>query len=115
LPGRVALITGGGTGLGLAIGEALAARGAALAIASRNPEHLEQGRALLEAQGARVEALSCDVRDAHAVRRTVRQAEERLGSVDILVNNAAGNFVRPSESLPEKIRPRESTQPRCPR
>ena len=48
LRGRVAVITGGGTGLGLEIGTALVRRGAAVAIASRNPEHLESGRSILE-------------------------------------------------------------------
>jgi NAD(P)-dependent dehydrogenase (short-subunit alcohol dehydrogenase family) len=102
LSGRVALITGGGTGLGLAIGKSLARRGAALAIASRDPLHLERGRDELASMGARVEILPCDVRDVHAVRRTVRRVEEQLGTFDILINNAAGNFIRPSESLPEK-------------
>lgn len=102
LDGRVALITGGGTGLGLAIGREFARLGANLAIASRDPGHLKQGREELEAVGARVLALPCDVRDPHAVRRTVRTVEEELGPIGILVNNAAGNFVRPAERLPEK-------------
>jgi len=102
LAGRVAVVTGGGTGLGLEIGSALAREGADVAIASRNPEHLESGRRVLAAIGGRVLAVRCDVRDAHAVRRMVRQVEEELGGVDILVNNAAGNFVRPAEELPEK-------------
>lgn len=105
LAGRVALITGGGTGLGLEIGRAFARRGANLALVSRDPDHLEQGRTALEpelAAGRRIVTTSCDVRDVHGVRRTVRGLEEQLGRVDILVNNAAGNFVRPAEKLPEK-------------
>lgn len=102
LEGRVALITGGGTGLGLEIARTLSRRGAWVAIASRSPEHLEAGRKTLEAGGANALTLPCDVRDAHAVRRTIRQVEENLGSLDIMVNNAAGNFVRPSEELPER-------------
>ena len=102
LSGRVAIVTGGGTGLGLEIALVLARRGAAVAIASRSPEHLEAGRVALEAEGARVLSVPCDVRDPHAVRRLVREVEEELGAVDILVNNAAGNFVRPAEALPEK-------------
>jgi len=99
---RVALITGGGTGLGLAIARELARGGCDLAIASRSAANLEQGTADLAPLGRRVVALTCDVRDAHAVRRTVAQVEERLGSLDILVNNAAGNFIRPAEELPER-------------
>lgn len=102
LADRTALITGGGTGLGLAIARALARRGARVALASRNPEHLEAGRATLASDGFEALALVCDVRDVHAVRRTVHAVCDRLGSVDVLVNNAAGNFVRPAEALPEK-------------
>jgi NAD(P)-dependent dehydrogenase (short-subunit alcohol dehydrogenase family) len=97
--GRVALVTGGGTGLGLEIARSLARRGARLVLASRNPEHLEAGRAALD--GAPL-ALPCDVRDPHAVRRLVATVRERLGGLDVVVNNAAGNFVRPAERLPEK-------------
>ncbi len=100
--GRVAWITGGGTGLGLAIARALAARGATVALSGRDPGHLEAGGAALEAEGARVALLPCDVRDVHSVRRTAREIVARLGSLDVLVNNAAGNFVRPAEDLPEK-------------
>jgi NAD(P)-dependent dehydrogenase (short-subunit alcohol dehydrogenase family) len=100
--GTTAVVTGGGTGLGLEIARALAARGAAVALAGRTPAHLDAGRASLEADGARVLTVACDVRDAHATRRLVREVEESLGPVGILVNNAAGNFVRPAELLPEK-------------
>ncbi len=102
LAGRVAVLTGGGTGLGLEIGRQLALRGARIAITSRDPEHLRRGEAALRAAGAEAASFPCDVRDPHAVRRTARAVEERFGSLDILVNNAAGNFVRPAESLPEK-------------
>ncbi len=100
--GRVALVTGGGTGLGLEIGRALAREGVSIAIASRDPAHLDAGRRELEAAGARVLAVPCDVRDAHAVRRAVDTVESGLGPLGIVVNNAAGNFVRPAEELPER-------------
>lgn len=100
--GKVALITGGGTGLGLEIGRALAREGASIAIGSRDRDHLAAGRRALEETGAKVHAEPCDVRDVHAVRRFVRSVEEALGGIDIAVNNAAGNFVRPAEELPEK-------------
>jgi len=102
LAGRVAWITGGGTGLGLEIGRALARRGAGIAISGRSAEHLEFGRRLLENDGARVWTVPCDVRDVHAVRRAAAAVVDRAGSLDVLVNNAAGNFVRPAEKLPEK-------------
>lgn len=96
---RVALVTGGGTGLGLEIARSLARRGARLVLASRDPAHLEAGRAALAGDAL---ALRCDVRDPHAVRRLVAGTVERLGALDLVVNNAAGNFVRPAERLPEK-------------
>jgi NAD(P)-dependent dehydrogenase (short-subunit alcohol dehydrogenase family) len=99
---RGVLITGGGTGLGLAIGRALGRHGARIAIASRDPAHLEAGREALEACGVAVETAVCDVREPRAVRRTVAALDESLGGIDVLVNNAAGNFVRPAEELPEK-------------
>jgi NAD(P)-dependent dehydrogenase (short-subunit alcohol dehydrogenase family) len=102
LEGRVAWITGGGTGLGLEVGRSLAGRGAILAIAGRSEEHLDFGRRVLENDGARVLSLPCDVRDVHAVRRCARTIVEETGRLDMLVNNAAGNFVRPAERLPEK-------------
>jgi len=100
--GHCALISGGGTGLGLEIGKALARRGAKLALASRSEEHLERGRETLSALGAEVQTRVCDVRDYRAVRSCVRSLEDTFVLPDLLVNNAAGNFVRPSERLPEK-------------
>ncbi len=98
----MALITGGGTGLGLEIARGFARRGASVVLASRGEGHLEDGRAELAAEGLKSVVKVCDVRDVHAVRRLVAAVEDELGSLDILVNNAAGNFVRPAEALPEK-------------
>ncbi len=101
-PGRTALVTGGGTGLGLAIARALGRRGAAVGLASRSEDHLRRGRDVLEGEGIRTATFPCDVRDFHAVRRTVAAVEASLGPLSLVVNNAAGNFVRPAEALPEK-------------
>ncbi len=96
---QVALVTGGGTGLGLAISRGLAALGARVTIASRDPAHhgalLEEGAR----RGWRVEARALDVREPDAVRRCVDGLVEDQGRIDLLVNNAAGNFVCPSERL----------------
>jgi len=102
LEGRVALITGGGTGLGLEIARSFARLGARVALASRDEGHLAEGRASLEADGLSASTHVCDVRDVHAVRRLVQTVGRELGGLDILVNNAAGNFVRPAAALPEK-------------
>jgi NAD(P)-dependent dehydrogenase (short-subunit alcohol dehydrogenase family) len=97
--GDVAVVTGGGTGLGLEISRGLAARGATVVVLSRNPEH---HRALAD-EGARrgwkVEAQALDVREASAVQTVAAEVLARHGKVDVLVNNAAGNFVCPSERL----------------
>jgi NAD(P)-dependent dehydrogenase (short-subunit alcohol dehydrogenase family) len=73
-----------------------------VAIASRSPEHLEAGRRALSVEGGPLLALECDVREFRSVRATVRRVEQELGPLTILVNNAAGNFIRPAEELPEK-------------
>jgi NAD(P)-dependent dehydrogenase (short-subunit alcohol dehydrogenase family) len=95
----VAVVTGGGTGIGLAIARWLGENGYDLALASRSPEHLEAGAAELQRTGAEVLTVPTDVRQADQVDRMVRAVEERFGRLDVLVNNAAGNFVLPAESI----------------
>lgn len=97
--GQVALVTGGGTGLGLELSRGLAHLGARVAIASRDPEHHRGLLAEGAARGWRVEAQPLDVREPEAVRTLVEDLVARHGRLDILVNNAAGNFVCPSERL----------------
>jgi len=99
LKGRVALITGGGTGIGFAIASEYARLGARLALASRSPDHLEPAARELAARGTEVIAIPTDVRVPEEVDRLVAQAVERFGGIDILVNNAAGNFICPAENL----------------
>jgi len=96
------LITGGGTGLGLEIARVLARGGASVVLSSRDSGHLEEGLGSLRSEGLEARVFPCDVREVHAVRRLVRAVEADLGPLRIVVNNAAGNFVRPSEELPEK-------------
>lgn len=97
--GATALVTGGGTGLGLEISRGLAALGARVVIASRDPEHHAAFLAEVHERGWSGEALALDVREAAAVERAVGELRERLGPIRILVNNAAGNFVCPAERL----------------
>jgi len=99
LRGKVALVTGGGTGIGLGIAKALAAAGADVAIASRNPEHLSAALESLRQWGTAVTAVETNVRDRDAVDRMVADTVSRLGRIDILVNNAAGNFYVPSAEM----------------
>jgi len=97
--GRVALVTGGGTGIGRATALELAASGAHVALCGRRPEPLARVRAEIEALGGRALDLSADVREADEVERVVGAALERFGHVDVLVNNAGGQFTAPAEDI----------------
>jgi NAD(P)-dependent dehydrogenase (short-subunit alcohol dehydrogenase family) len=99
LEGQTAIITGGGTGIGLAIADALGRAGANLVIASRNPDNLAAGEATLTAAGYRVATVTVDVRIPEQVDAMVQRAVEVFGGVDILINNAAGNFIARAEDL----------------
>jgi NAD(P)-dependent dehydrogenase (short-subunit alcohol dehydrogenase family) len=99
LEGRVAVITGGGTGIGRAIAREFAGLGAKLILASRSMEHLEPAAAELRKAGASVAAVETDVRVPGQVDRMCDEALRLFGSLDILINNAAGNFICPTEKL----------------
>jgi peroxisomal 2,4-dienoyl-CoA reductase len=99
LDGQVALVTGGGTGIGFGIAELLAGLGAHVVLASRKPENLEEAATRLRAGGGQVSTVPVDVRDPERVRAMVEQVTDTRGRIDLLVNNAAGNFYAPSESL----------------
>jgi NAD(P)-dependent dehydrogenase (short-subunit alcohol dehydrogenase family) len=99
LSGRTAIVTGGGTGLGLSMALKFAELGANLVITSRDPNHIEPACEKIRAQGVKALPIKCDVRKFDEVEAMVAQAEKDLGRVDILVNNAAGNFLCPTEDL----------------
>jgi citronellol/citronellal dehydrogenase len=97
--GRTAIVTGGGTGIGRATARELARTGARVAICGRRPEPLEEARAELEAAGREILAVPCDVRDPDQVGAFLDAVGGRLGAVDVLVNNAGGQFVAPLEAI----------------
>src|SRR6187431_2483797 len=99
LKDQVAVITGGGTGIGLAIAKRLGGLGARIAIGSRNSLHLEQGCAALRECGIDALALQVDVRVPDQVDEMVERTVKHFGSLDLLVNNAAGNFICRAEDL----------------
>jgi 3-oxoacyl-[acyl-carrier protein] reductase len=90
LGGKTALVLGGGGGLGRAIAKALAREGARVAVGDLNAEALAQTVREIEAAGAQGLALPWDLADLSAIDGAVRQIEERLGPVDVLVNNTGG-------------------------
>ncbi|XP_046898447.1 2,4-dienoyl-CoA reductase, mitochondrial [Hypomesus transpacificus] len=104
LPGtyknKVAFITGGGTGLGKGMTATLSALGAECVIASRKLDVLKKTAEEITSQtGNKVHAVQCDVRDPKSIEAAVDQLVEVAGLPDVVINNAAGNFISPSEKL----------------
>ncbi|MCU1484892.1 MAG: short-chain dehydrogenase [Actinomycetia bacterium] len=99
LAGRVALVTGGATGLGLEIASVLGAHGARVAICSRKEENLRAAVEQLEGEGVEATYGVCDVRKPDEVGAVVGSVLDRFGRLDIVVNNAAGNFPTPITGL----------------
>ncbi|WP_436774077.1 SDR family oxidoreductase [Yinghuangia sp. YIM S09857] len=99
LADRVALVTGGATGLGLEIARTLGHHGAKVAICSRKEDNLRPAVKELVSQGIDARYGVCDVRDLAQVQRVVSETLDAYGRLDIVVNNAAGNFPAPLTGL----------------
>ena len=100
LKGKTILITGGGTGLGRSIGKYVLELGANLVICSRKIEVINKAATELETQtGGKVLPIACDVRKYEEVENVIKATEERFGKLDAVLNNAAGNFISPTERL----------------
>ncbi|MGR3198750.1 MAG: SDR family oxidoreductase [Paracoccus sp. (in: a-proteobacteria)] len=99
LAGRVAFVTGGASGIGLGISHTLADAGAKVVVASRNLENIEKTRDDIIAKGGEAIAIQLDVRDYDSVARAVEQTVAELGGLDIMIANAAGNFVAPTAEM----------------
>ncbi len=100
LKGKTIVVTGGGSGLGKAMTKYFLELGANVSITSRNLEKLETTADALEKEtGGTCLPLQCDVRHIEQVETMHKQVIERFGKVDVLLNNAAGNFISPTERL----------------
>ncbi|MBC6410788.1 MAG: SDR family oxidoreductase [Ekhidna sp.] len=94
------VVTGGGTGLGKSMAAYFSELGANLVITSRRIEILEEtAKEIIESTGNPVHCTACDVRNYEQVERVMNEAKEEFGKIDVLLNNAAGNFVSPTERL----------------
>ncbi len=98
--GKHVIVTGGGTGLGRAMTEYMLTLGAKVVITSRKLDVLEKtAQELTDATGGEVLPLACDVRNYDEIEQVIAQTVDRWGSVHGLLNNAAGNFISPTERL----------------
>lgn len=96
---RRAWITGAGSGLGRAMALRFAELGASVGLSGRRAEPLDETAGMIRAAGGRAVTATCDVRDPDAVQKAHDTVADALGGLDILVNNAAGNFLCPSENV----------------
>lgn len=103
LKGKTIIVTGGGTGLGRAMGKYFLELGADLVITSRKMPVLEAAAQELEKEtGGKVLPVACDVREYGAIETVIAQSIGKFGKIDGVLNNAAGNFISPTERLSAK-------------
>ena len=100
LKGKTIIVTGGGSGLGKAMTKYFLELGAQVAITSRNLDKLQNtAKELEEETNGTCFAVQCDVRNYDEVEKMRDSVLEKFGSIDVLLNNAAGNFISPTERL----------------
>lgn len=100
LKDKTILITGGGTGLGRSMGKYFLELGANLVIASRKIEVLQKtADQLMKETGGKVLAVACDIRKYEEIENLIKTIEEKFGQLHAVLNNAAGNFISPTERL----------------
>jgi len=97
--GKTAVVTGGGSGLGQDMALSFGREGAHVCVIGRRQEKLDETVGLIEKEGGKAFGISADVRDAARVEAVMKEILDKTGRLDVLVNNAAGNFVCPSEEL----------------
>ena len=96
---EVVLITGGGTGIGLVSATEMGSLGARIAICGRRPDPLEKAVAELDSKGIEAFGAPCDIREPEAIASYVDSVLERYGRIDVLINNAGGQFPTTAEAL----------------
>jgi short-subunit dehydrogenase len=99
LRGKVVLITGGSRGLGLVLARHAGREGARVAICARDPQELERASQELAAHGPEVLAIPCDLTDRNRVQSMMAEVLQKLGPVDVLINNAGKISVGPLETM----------------
>jgi NAD(P)-dependent dehydrogenase (short-subunit alcohol dehydrogenase family) len=98
--GKTIIITGGGTGLGRSMGKYILQLGGNLVITSRKKDVLQKtGDELMKETGGQVLAVGCDVRKYEEIENVIKETEGKFGQVHGVLNNAAGNFISPTERL----------------
>ena len=100
LSGQVALVTGGSRGLGLQMAHALGEAGAKIMLTSRKASDLEEAAADLQAAGIDARWVAADSSDPEQIRHVVSETVQRLGPIDILINNAGATWGAPAEEHP---------------
>lgn len=99
LRNKTVLLTGGSRGLGICLARQLLKHDAKLAICARNADDLERARQQLDGHGAKVLAVSCDLRRQQEVEELVRRTRTELGPIDVLINNAGTIGVGPAQTM----------------
>ena len=102
LSGKVALVTGASSGLGVHFARTIAAAGASVAIAARRADRLASLQAELQKAGAKAATVDLDVQSGKSVNAAFDAAEQALGAIDIVVNNAGISIVKPALDMPEE-------------
>ena len=100
LTGKVALVTGASAGLGVHFARTLAAAGASVAVAARRADRLASLQAELQSAGAKAVAVELDVQSGDSITAAFAAAEQALGPIDIVVNNAGISIVKPALEMP---------------
>ncbi len=96
------IVTGGGTGLGKQMAETFLKLGATVSIISRKEEHLNDAKKYFKTLGYSIEAEKCDIRNPDEIKNAIDLIENKTGKINVLINNAAGNFISRTEDLTPK-------------